>query len=114
MIVKISLISSHHSTYRTTVSVVSVFYDRDIIPPWKPDVDGDMDTKYIPDEFQRELVAVTPPEKSVYSDLLDEPYFQRFSFHGSRQSLAQQSILSFGMDTSMGMSDPSSSSTYQN
>lgn len=73
-----------------------------------------MDTKYIPDEFQRELVAVTPPEKSVYSDLLDEPYFQRFSFHGSRQSLAQQSILSFGMDTSMGMSDPSSSSTYQN
>ena len=69
---------------------------RDITPPWKPDVDGDMDTKYIPEEFQRENVAVTPPEKSVYSDFLDQPYFQRFSYHGSRQSLSRQSVLSFG------------------
>ncbi|EUB62481.1 RAC serine/threonine-protein kinase [Echinococcus granulosus] len=69
---------------------------KDIIPPWKPDVNGDMDTKYIPEEFQRENVAVTPPEKSVYSDFLDQPYFQRFSYHGSRQSLSRQSVLSFG------------------
>ncbi|VDM33638.1 unnamed protein product [Hydatigera taeniaeformis] len=70
--------------------------DLDITPPWKPDVNGDMDTKYIPEEFQRENVAVTPPEKSVYSDFLDQPYFQRFSYHGSRQSLSRQSVLSFG------------------
>uniref|UniRef100_A0A5K3FAE6 non-specific serine/threonine protein kinase n=1 Tax=Mesocestoides corti TaxID=53468 RepID=A0A5K3FAE6_MESCO len=78
----------------------SISWDRlirkDITPPWKPDVNGDMDTKYIPDEFQRENVAVTPPEKSVYSDFLDQPYFQRFSYHGSRQSLSRQSVLSFG------------------
>lgn len=71
-------------------------FGRDITPPWKPDVDGDMDTKYIPEEFQRENVAVTPPEKNVYSDYLDQPYFQRFSYHGSRQSLSRQSVLSFG------------------
>ncbi|KAM7538506.1 hypothetical protein Aperf_G00000074112 [Anoplocephala perfoliata] len=69
---------------------------KDVTPPWKPDVDGDMDTKYIPEEFQRENVAVTPPEKNVYSDYLDQPYFQRFSYHGSRQSLSRQSVLSFG------------------
>ncbi|VDD82562.1 unnamed protein product [Mesocestoides corti] len=74
----------------------SYCFNRDITPPWKPDVNGDMDTKYIPDEFQRENVAVTPPEKSVYSDFLDQPYFQRFSYHGSRQSLSRQSVLSFG------------------
>ncbi|CDS42093.1 rac serine:threonine kinase [Echinococcus multilocularis] len=43
---------------------------KDIIPPWKPDVNGDMDTKYIPEEFQRENVAVTPPEKSVASAIM--------------------------------------------
>nr|VZI32108.1 unnamed protein product [Spirometra erinaceieuropaei] len=69
---------------------------KDIPPPWKPDVENEMDTKYIPDEFQRENVAITPVEKTVFSGLLDGPYFQRFSFHGSRQSLSHQSVLSYG------------------
>ncbi|VDM02596.1 unnamed protein product [Schistocephalus solidus] len=82
----------------------------DIPPPWKPDVENEMDTKYIPDEFQRENVAITPVEKTVFSGLLDGPYFQRFSFHGSRQSLSHQSVLSYGESS---IPDTGTPTTYQ-
>uniref|UniRef100_A0A0X3P2D1 non-specific serine/threonine protein kinase n=1 Tax=Schistocephalus solidus TaxID=70667 RepID=A0A0X3P2D1_SCHSO len=83
---------------------------KDIPPPWKPDVENEMDTKYIPDEFQRENVAITPVEKTVFSGLLDGPYFQRFSFHGSRQSLSHQSVLSYGESS---IPDTGTPTTYQ-
>lgn len=72
---------------------------KDIQPPWKPDVVDEKDTKYIPDEFQQESVSLTPPTSvnRVTSQVLDGPYFEQFSFHGSRQSLtSRQSGYSFG------------------
>lgn len=59
-------------------------------PPWKPDVKDAADTKYIPEEFAREPVELTPPEgHSVNSGTLDSiaeesemPYFEQFSYHG--------------------------------
>ncbi|OON18046.1 kinase domain protein, partial [Opisthorchis viverrini] len=63
---------------------------KDVIPPWKPDVTDELDTKYIPEEFQNESVALTPPDQVTMpssSQILDGPYFEHFSFHGSRQSL---------------------------
>ncbi|CAL8087245.1 unnamed protein product [Calicophoron daubneyi] len=60
---------------------------KDITPPWKPDVVDERDTKYIPEEFDSEEVALTPPGKSAPIQVLDGPYFEQFSFHGSRQSL---------------------------
>lgn len=65
---------------------------KDIPPPWKPDVTTEMDTKYIAEEFQREVVSLTPPGRNP---VLEGPYFQRFSFHGSGQSLSSRSIHSF-------------------
>lgn len=58
-------------------------------PPWKPDVQSEFDTKYIPEEFAREPVALTPPDQGNPLDAIQEdlPYFETFSFHGSRSSL---------------------------
>lgn len=58
-------------------------------PPWKPDIESDVDTKYIPEEFSSETVQVTPPSREVpLQENGDLPYFEQFSFHGSRGSLA--------------------------
>ncbi|CAH8485706.1 unnamed protein product [Dicrocoelium dendriticum] len=70
---------------------------RDVEPPWKPDVVDDRDTKYIPEEFANELMSLTPPDENTNSQILDGPYFERFSYHGSRQSLNSHiSGISFG------------------
>lgn len=65
-----------------------------LTPPWKPDISSDCDTKYIPDEFSNEPVQLTPPEGSQLTaaaaagDNVGElPYFEKFSYHGSRGSL---------------------------
>nr|UAD82013.1 serine/threonine-protein kinase [Dugesia japonica] len=60
-----------------------------ISPPWVPNVVDERDTKYIPDEFAKEPVTLTPPKtnSNYLSQILDGPYFKRFSFHGSKQSL---------------------------
>ena len=67
-----------------------------IPPPWKPEIESDTDTKYIPDEFANEPVHLTPPKASSASqqqlsaiEETDEmPYFESFSYHGSRASLS--------------------------
>ncbi len=56
-----------------------------------PDIKSDSDTKYIPEEFSSEPVALTPPGKdsleSINEDVEDLPYFESFSYHGSRGSM---------------------------
>ncbi|KAK4471858.1 hypothetical protein MN116_005247 [Schistosoma mekongi] len=80
----------------------SVDWDRlitkDIQPPWKPDVINEKDTKYVPDEFKDTSVELTPPDNEDNVDqIVDGPYFEQFSFHGSRQSLnSRVSGYSFG------------------
>ncbi|KAK3597403.1 hypothetical protein CHS0354_040133 [Potamilus streckersoni] len=66
-----------------------------IPPPWKPDVKNSWDTKYIPDEFAKEPLALSPPNNQMgthgHLDSISEdaelPYFEAFSYHGgSRDS----------------------------
>ena len=63
-------------------------------PPWRPDVKNSWDTKYIPDEFAREPLSLTPPGFENLSESMrheldaieeegDMPYFEQFSYHGS-------------------------------
>ena len=70
-----------------------------IQPPWKPDIQSDTDTKYIPDEFANEPVHLTPPKTgaaagtgghqlSSIAETEELPYFESFSYHGSRASLS--------------------------
>lgn len=74
--------------------------DKKIAPPWKPDIQSDTDTKYIPDEFANEPVHLTPPKTSAATAAVVQqplasiaegeelPYFESFSYHGSRASLS--------------------------
>jgi RAC serine/threonine-protein kinase len=80
-----------------------VIASRQIQPPWKPDIQSDTDTKYIPDEFANEPVHLTPPKAggggggggtggghqlSSIAETEELPYFESFSYHGSRASLS--------------------------
>jgi RAC serine/threonine-protein kinase len=64
-----------------------------VTPPWKPDITSDTDTKYIPEEFSNEPVQLTPPENDRLAAAVtgenggELPYFEKFSFQGSRGSL---------------------------
>lgn len=81
----------HFSVYQ--FSKLFLFASIQVQPPWKPDIKSDTDTKYIPDEFANEPVQLTPPEHphrqlaSITEETADMPYFQSFSYHGSRGSL---------------------------
>ncbi|PAA54572.1 hypothetical protein BOX15_Mlig033704g2 [Macrostomum lignano] len=76
---------------------------KEIPPPWKPEVRDACDTRYIPDEFLREPVQLTPPaapgpvSASGTRWPTDGPNFEKFSFYGSRTSLS-----SYMSSTSMG------------
>ncbi|XP_064602802.1 RAC-gamma serine/threonine-protein kinase-like isoform X2 [Liolophura sinensis] len=77
-------------------------YDKKLEPPWKPDVKDAADTKYIPEEFAREPVELTPPDGlSAHSGTLDSiaeesemPYFEQFSYHGGPGSRGSYGYLS--------------------
>lgn len=69
-------------------------YEKKVQTPWKPDIKSETDTKYIPDEFASEPVQLTPPGQTSggrqLASITEEgelPYFQSFSYHGSRGSL---------------------------
>lgn len=74
-----------------------VLYSMSVVkipPPWKPDIRSDLDTKYIPEEFANEPVELTPARESRMNSHLasiaegeELPYFDSFSYHGSRGSL---------------------------
>ena len=61
--------------------------EKRILVPWKPDVQDDFDTKYIPEEFSKESVDLTPPGKDCSLTDEDQENFHNFSFSGSRSSL---------------------------
>lgn len=84
--------------------------ERKLTPPWKPDIQSETDTKYIPDEFANEPVHLTPPKAGAagagagagavvagashgamltsIAENEEQPYFESFSYHGSRASLS--------------------------
>lgn len=69
--------------------------------PFKPQVTSETDTRYFDDTFTAEPVSLTPPQVSHHLESIDEetmdtgmPYFEKFSYHGSKTSLAS-SVMSF-------------------
>lgn len=66
-----------------------------ILPPFKPQVESETDTRYFDQEFTGESVLLTPPNQtsavgtlSSITEGVELPYFQQFSYHGSESSLA--------------------------
>ena len=75
--------------------VICSFHTAQLIPPFKPQVANDTDTRYFDQEFTAEPVELTPPDSTVSANLESiteetEPYFQRFSFHAPEKP---QSVL---------------------
>ncbi|XP_050406334.1 RAC-gamma serine/threonine-protein kinase isoform X2 [Patella vulgata] len=68
-------------------------YDKKIEPPFKPQVTSETDTRYFDDTFTGESVTLSPVHHNSHLPAVAEemeeqmPYFEQFSFHGSRTSL---------------------------
>ena len=54
-----------------------------MIPPFKPQVTSEIDTRYFDEQFTSEPVHLTPPHEFHEDPINEEPYFQSFSYHGS-------------------------------
>ncbi|KAI0237557.1 RAC-gamma serine/threonine-protein kinase [Lamellibrachia satsuma] len=71
-------------------------FNKQLEPPFKPQVTSETDTRYFDEQFTREQVHLTPPHGApiMEEDMEpseDAPYFQSFSYHGSRASLGASS-----------------------
>ncbi|KAM9808602.1 RAC-gamma serine/threonine-protein kinase isoform X2 [Syngnathus typhle] len=63
-------------------------YDKKMVPPFKPQVTSETDTRYFDEEFTAQTITVTPPEKFDEDgmDCLDNerrPHFPQFSYSAS-------------------------------
>ncbi|XP_077585388.1 RAC-gamma serine/threonine-protein kinase isoform X2 [Stigmatopora nigra] len=63
-------------------------YDKKMLPPFKPQVSSETDTRYFDEEFTAQSITVTPPEKfdEDGTDCLDNerrPHFPQFSYSAS-------------------------------
>ena len=65
--------------------------NKQIEPPFKPQVTSDTDTRYFEEEFTGENVQLTPPDANSRLEITNEiNYFDSFSFYGSKSSLNSQ------------------------
>uniref|UniRef100_A0A8C9Z1I1 non-specific serine/threonine protein kinase n=1 Tax=Sander lucioperca TaxID=283035 RepID=A0A8C9Z1I1_SANLU len=63
-------------------------YDKKMVPPFKPQVTSETDTRYFDEEFTAQTITITPPEKFDEDgmDCLDNerrPHFPQFSYSAS-------------------------------
>ncbi|XP_076851713.1 RAC-gamma serine/threonine-protein kinase isoform X4 [Brachyhypopomus gauderio] len=63
-------------------------YDKKLIPPFKPQVSSETDTRYFDEEFTAQTITITPPEKFDEDgmDCVDSerrPHFPQFSYSAS-------------------------------
>uniref|UniRef100_A0A667YIH8 non-specific serine/threonine protein kinase n=1 Tax=Myripristis murdjan TaxID=586833 RepID=A0A667YIH8_9TELE len=63
-------------------------YDKKLLPPFKPQVASETDTRYFDEEFTAQTITITPPEKFDEDgmDCLDNerrPHFPQFSYSAS-------------------------------
>nr|KAG5700700.1 hypothetical protein BaRGS_029065 [Batillaria attramentaria] len=85
--------------------------NKKIPPPFKPQVTSDTDTRYFDELFTGETVHLTPPpadapdfDMSVLPTGVEEemdslPYFEQFSYHGSKTSLASNRLSGMSFET---------------
>ncbi|XP_029449827.1 RAC-gamma serine/threonine-protein kinase isoform X2 [Rhinatrema bivittatum] len=63
-------------------------YDKKLVPPFKPQVSSETDTRYFDEEFTAQTITITPPEKFDEDgmDCMDNerrPHFPQFSYSAS-------------------------------
>uniref|UniRef100_A0AAR2JQ20 non-specific serine/threonine protein kinase n=1 Tax=Pygocentrus nattereri TaxID=42514 RepID=A0AAR2JQ20_PYGNA len=63
-------------------------YDKKLVPPFKPQVTSETDTRYFDEEFTAQTITITPPEKfdedgMDSADSERRPHFPQFSYSAS-------------------------------
>ncbi|XP_044256022.1 RAC serine/threonine-protein kinase [Tribolium madens] len=75
-----------------------------IIPPFKPQVTSDTDTRYFDSEFTGESVELTPPDNSgPLGAIQEEPYFPQFSYQDMSSTLGSSAHISGSMNNMAAM-----------
>ncbi|XP_026481821.1 RAC serine/threonine-protein kinase-like isoform X1 [Ctenocephalides felis] len=68
---------------------------KQIMPPFKPQVTSDTDTRYFDSEFTGESVELTPPEQpGPLGAIQEEPYFQQFSYQEFASTMGSSAQIS--------------------
>ncbi|KAG5681604.1 hypothetical protein PVAND_011020 [Polypedilum vanderplanki] len=68
--------------------------NKKIIPPFKPQVTSDTDTRYFDSEFTGESVELTPPDPAVQlQSIQEEPHFSQFSYQAIASFMSNNSAL---------------------
>ncbi|XP_062863030.1 RAC-alpha serine/threonine-protein kinase isoform X2 [Trichomycterus rosablanca] len=61
-------------------------YEKKLIPPFKPQVTSETDTRYFDEEFTAQTITITPPGEDENMEPFDSerrPYFPKFSYSAS-------------------------------
>uniref|UniRef100_V9KF61 non-specific serine/threonine protein kinase n=1 Tax=Callorhinchus milii TaxID=7868 RepID=V9KF61_CALMI len=61
-------------------------YQKKLIPPFKPQVTSEIDTRYFDEEFTGQTITITPPDQDGSMDSIDNerrPHFPQFSYSAS-------------------------------
>jgi len=66
-----------------------------IVPPFKPQVTSDTDTRYFDSEFTGESVELTPPDPAVHlQSIQEEPHFSQFSYQDLTSYMSNSTLAS--------------------
>uniref|UniRef100_A0A3Q2P5D4 non-specific serine/threonine protein kinase n=1 Tax=Fundulus heteroclitus TaxID=8078 RepID=A0A3Q2P5D4_FUNHE len=61
-------------------------YEKKLVPPFRPQVTSETDTRYFDEEFTAQAITITPPGQDDYDDFFDSerrPHFAQFSYSAS-------------------------------
>ncbi|XP_070493425.1 RAC serine/threonine-protein kinase-like [Chironomus tepperi] len=69
--------------------------NKKIVPPFKPQVTSDTDTRYFDSEFTGESVELTPPDPGVQlQSIQEEPHFSQFSYQDLNSYMSNSTLAS--------------------
>uniref|UniRef100_K7EHK0 non-specific serine/threonine protein kinase n=1 Tax=Ornithorhynchus anatinus TaxID=9258 RepID=K7EHK0_ORNAN len=61
-------------------------YEKKLVPPFKPQVTSETDTRYFDEEFTAQMITITPPDQDDNMECVDNerrPHFPQFSYSAS-------------------------------
>ncbi|NP_001083878.1 RAC-alpha serine/threonine-protein kinase [Xenopus laevis] len=61
-------------------------YEKKLVPPFKPQVTSETDTRYFDEEFTAQMITITPPDQDDNFEFVDNerrPHFPQFSYSAS-------------------------------
>lgn len=73
-----------------------IFFPLQLVPPFKPQVTSETDTRYFDEEFTAQTITITPPEKcEPTSEHMCIPFFQTYRLIAEQHWIAVLLLLLF-------------------